>query len=355
MSIPLARPVQHLERAVLAHAVRAVLPYGDRTAVEIAKERWPEDRQTLALLTKGTTSPALRGTSGWASQLSPDLVSDFVASLAPVSAAARLISAGMPINLAGKDTVKVPRRQSGAKPVTPVQWVAEGAPIPVKQYVLDAVTLGPACKLASISALSREAVVHASGLATVSTLLREDVSASLDAWMFSTQAGTAGTSPPGLLQGVSPLTASTATDHTEAMLVDLEKLAGVISDAGGSGVVFIAATRQAIAARLRLRNLDQFSIFPCASLAAGTVVCVEPSAFVSYISPDPVIDVGLETALHFEDTSPQPIAAGTGPTVASPVRSLFQQDLVAIKVLLEISYAMRAANMVSYLTGAAWG
>jgi hypothetical protein len=28
---------------------------------------------------------------------------------------------------------------------------------------------------------------------------------------------------------------------------------------------------------------------------------------------------------------------------------------VAIKVLLEISYVMRAAGMVSFLTGAAWG
>jgi hypothetical protein len=139
------------------------------------------------------------------------------------------------------------------------------------------------------------------------------------------------------------------------MLVDLEKLAGAIGDNGGANVVFIAATRQAFAARLRLRTLDQFTIWPCASLAAGTVICVCPDAFVSYISPDPIIDVGIETALHFEDTAPAQLATGTGPTVATPIRSLYQQDLVAIKVILEISYTMRANAMVSFLTGATWG
>jgi hypothetical protein len=139
------------------------------------------------------------------------------------------------------------------------------------------------------------------------------------------------------------------------MLVDLEKLAGKIADAGGSSVIYIAATRQERAARLRLWNADDVVIFPCAALAAGTVIAVEPSAFVSYISPEPVIDVGTETALHFEDTSPAQLATGTGPTVATPIKSLFQQDLVAIRVLLEISYTMRAANMVSFLTAASWG
>jgi hypothetical protein len=185
--------------------------------------------------------------------------------------------------------------------------------------------------------------------------LREDVAASLDAWVFSTQAGTPGTSPPGLLQGVTPVTASTATDKTEAMLIDLERLAGVIADSGGANVVFIAATRQALAARARLFNLDQFTIWPSAALAAGTVVCVCPDAFVSHVSPEPLIDVSTETALHFESASPAALASGTGPSVATPISSLYQQDLVAIRVELELAYVMRAAGMVSFLTGATWG
>ena len=120
-------------------------------------------------------------------------------------------------------------------------------------------------------------------------------------------------------------------------------------------LVFIAATRQALAARLRLYNPGEFQVWPCSSLAAGTIVAVEPSAFVSYISPEPIIDVSRETSLHFDDTSPLPLASGTGPLIASPIRSIYQSDLVAVKVLLEISYVMRAAGMVSFMTGATWG
>ena len=70
---------------------------------------------------------------------------------------------------------------------------------------------------------------------TVSTLLREDVAASLDASMFSDTA--AGTQPAGILNGVTPITAATAasTNPLEPMLTDLQNLAGEITDAGGSG------------------------------------------------------------------------------------------------------------------------
>jgi hypothetical protein len=346
-----------LERAVYAYALRAAATGSSdaRGVAEVVKERFPGDQATLSLVQRASTNPASRNTSGWAQQMAPDLVSDFVGALTPLSAAARLMSAGMRVDLAGKNTTKVPRRQNGAKPVTSIAWIAENAPIPVKQFVLDSVTLGPAYQLPIIAALSREAVIHSSGQQTVSTLLREDTAATLDSWMFSTQAGTVGTSPAGLLQGVTPVVASTAIDKTEAMLVDLEKLAGVIGDAGGTNVIYIAATRQERAARLRLWNADDVVIFPCASLAAGTVIAIEPNAFVSYVNPEPIIDVGTETALHFEDTSPAQLATGTGPTVATPIRSLFQQDLVAIKVVLEISYVMRATGMVSFMTSAAWG
>jgi hypothetical protein len=348
-----SRPAaQSLERVILAYALKTMSPGSEESLADIARDRWPDDTTTVRLLTRGATSPASR-TGGWASAVAPNLVSDFVASLSPISAAARLMGAGMSIDLSGMNSINVPRRQNGAKPATSVPWIAEGAPIPVKQYTLNAATLGPAYKLASISALTREAVVHSSGQQTISTLLREDVSASLDAWVFSTQAGTVGTSPPGLLAGLSPLTATTGGGD-DAMLTDLERLAGVIADSGGSNVVFIAASRQAFAARLRLLS-DQFVIWPSAFLASGTVIAVEPSAFVSYVSPEPDIDVAIDAALTFEDTSPQPIAQGTGPTVATPVYSIYQQDLVAIRVLLEVSYTMRANGMVSYLTGATWG
>jgi hypothetical protein len=55
-------------------------------------------------------------------------------------------------------------------------------------------------------------------------------------------------------------------------------------------------------------------------LAAGTVIAIEPLAFISGFSAEPRIDASIEAIVHFEDTSPRQI--GTPPNVvAAPVLS----------------------------------
>ena len=85
------------------------------------------------------------------------------------------------------------------------------------------------------------------------------------------------------------------------MLEDLEKLAGAVLDAGGISVVYIASPKQAAATGLRL--LTDQTVWPCPALAAGTVVAVEPSAFVSAFGVEPRISASIETAIHFETKS----------------------------------------------------
>jgi hypothetical protein len=67
----------------------------------------------------------------------------------------------------------------------------------VKNYPFDAIIVGPPNKLEMSVVLSREMVEHPNGA------FREDIGASLDA------STVAGTSPSGLLNGVTPLTAAT--------------------------------------------------------------------------------------------------------------------------------------------------
>ena len=114
--------------------------------------------------------------------------------------------------------------------------------------------------------------------------------------MFSATSGA--NQPNGLLLGVSPLTASAATNKTDAMIEDFEKLAGSVLNAGGVSVVYIASPKQAAAAQLRL--LTDATIWSCPALAPGSVVCVEPSAFVSIFGPEPRVSASIETAVHFE-------------------------------------------------------
>jgi hypothetical protein len=347
------RPGQYLERACYAETLAALQPFGTgKPPADIARDLWHDDANTPKLLTRGAVNPAMNSSAGWAGATLLDATADFVGSLAPQSAAARLMNAGMNVSFAGRKSVKIPRRQGGSKGVTTISWVSEGNPIPVKNYTLDTVTLGPLTKLASIIVLTREMVDFTSGQQTVSTLLREDFAASLDAIIFSDTAAVAGKSPGGLFVGVSPLGA-TAGGGDSAMLSDLENIAGVIGDNAGSSIAFIAAPRQAEAMQLRLRRADAITIWPCASLASGTVIAVEPRAFAFGIGAEPRIEASIEAVLHMESATPLAIVSGT--TTASPVIGAFQQDLVCLKCVLDVAFCMRASGMVAWVKNASWG
>ena len=76
-------------------------------------------------------------------------------------------------------------------------------------------------------------------------LLREDLAGSLDASLFSNTAGSA-IRPPGLLSGVSPLTATTG-GGASALQGDIAKVGGAVAAATGSAnIAFIASPAYAL-------------------------------------------------------------------------------------------------------------
>jgi hypothetical protein len=70
----------------------------------------------------------------WAADIARIAAADFLASLVPISAAAKLIAAGLQVSLAGVNTLRIPRREGLANPA--VACVIESAPHPIAQYVL---------------------------------------------------------------------------------------------------------------------------------------------------------------------------------------------------------------------------
>jgi hypothetical protein len=119
-------------------------------------------------------------------------------------------------------------------------------------------------QLAQYSASAAEAVIQAA-METAAT-------AALEAAVFSTTAGSA-LRPPGILNGVTPITAAAASADDLAMVTDLGALAGAIADAGGgANILWFANPRQATVVRLRAPTFD---VVPTAALPARTVVAVE--------------------------------------------------------------------------------
>lgn len=56
-----------------------------------------------------------------------------------------------------------------------------------------------------------------------------------------------------------------------------------------------------------------------------------------------------------EDSAPAQIAvAGTPNVVAAPVRSMFQTDSLALRMILDMNWTMRRAGMVAFVTSVGW-
>lgn len=285
----------------------------------------PESPQTGAGITlylaKASTSPATTTTTGWAAELAASAVGEFVNSLVPQSAAAQLIEMGQKASLDGRYTVAYPRRLG--LPGT-VPFVLQGGAIPVVQRDLTAIVLGPATKLAIISAFTQELAERSAVESAVTTILREDAASSLDATIFSNVAASA-SRPAGILNGITPLTA-TAGGTATAMATDIRALiSAVVAAGGGSQIVFFANPVRAAAMALIGNAPFPYKVIPTRALAADALVALDPGAFTSGFGAEPRVDISGDAVLHFDDTTPLAIGTvDTTNTVAAPSRSLFQ-------------------------------
>ena len=180
---------------------------------------------------------------------------------------------------------------------------------------------------------------------------------SVDAAVFSTRAADA-THPGGLLAGVSALTATTpGASDLEAAATDVAALAAEIASAGidPTDMVLVAAWPQAV--KLKLLSGPNFNnaILGTNALADGTIVGIAPAGIaVGDPGTPPEVEVSKEAAVHFEDTSPQPISiAGSPNVVSAPVRSAFQQNLLVVRVRARCAWASLPGS-VQFMTGVGW-
>jgi hypothetical protein len=322
---------------------------------EMAASLWPHDKQAIAV-TRAATSPATIGTVAWAGALSPTTTADFVSSLVGMSAGAKLIDAGMRIDLTNKYAVLLPHRSANL-PDSNTQWIAEGGPIPVRQYALATSILGPVHKLATSVVASRELLKGPGGEDVLATLMREDVAVSLDASLFSNAAATA-IRPAGLMAGITALTATPSTGGLEAALRgDIAKLAAVVTATGSANVAFVVSPAGAV----RLASYPTITgpnlqVWPSLAVADGTIIAIAVDAFVSGFGSVPRISTSDAAVIHMEDTAPLQIATGAqgSGVLATPARSLWQTDSIAVRCILDCSWALRSTAAVAWITGATW-
>lgn len=343
------RPSDHLFRAVLANVFAFIERRSD--VEKIAATLWPDDTATPVLV-KAAVSPATMTTSGWASQLVRTAVSDFILNLGAASAGSALLKRGVSLSFAGAGGIFVPSVGSAA---TAAAFVQEGAPIPVEQFTLSGITLSPR-KFASLGIFTRETFQYSTP--NIEAILRaaftESFAASLDSALLDAVAGDA-IRPAGLRNGISATSASALTIDTEAMQDDLGTLIAIVQAVAGAGpIIIVAAPKQAAAIKMRLPNFP-YEVLPSSGLAAGVVVAIAANALASAIDPAPRIETGDQSAVHLEDASPLAIGTTGSPnTVAAPVKSLWQADLLSIRIIMEVSWGLRSATGLAWTQTVVW-
>lgn len=333
-----------LTRSVLAVAHGQLNP--DVTTETFVRRRWGEGAiGGIGTLVRAASAPAMTTTVGWAKELAP-ITNAFLANLVPFSAGADLLGRGLQLTFDGAATVNIPNL------TTPLaDFVAQGAPIPVVAGTSSVQASLVPSKFGCIVVLTSEMLASSNAEALTRQALLDSMGPSLDRRLFDTAAAVADLRPAGLLNGKTPLTPAAAADKGLDMITDLAALAEAVApSAGNGGIVFIAAPRQAVAIAIGSPKFS-YGLLVSTTLAAGTVIAVAVNALVSALGAAPQIDLTRSATLH-TDTSPLPIASGG--TMPSPVTATFQTDRVGVRLRWPISWALRNANAIAFMSACTW-
>ena len=344
-----------------------------RPTTEIINERYSGDDQTRAMfdvITKASTVPATTTLAGWAAELAAGVAQlDFIDQLMPQSVYPGLSSRGVRFTFGRNGTVSIPGR--AATPTVGGSFVAQGAPIPVRQAGFTAITLTPK-KMGVITTATREIVQHSTPAieAILRTAMQEDTAVAIDSVLLSATAATA-TTPAGIRAGVAAQTPTAITGGAFAALVgDLKNLIGVLTAANSlrspvwimnpAEVLSIGLTQNAggdfpFAAEVNGGSLRGYPILQSTSVTPKTVILIDAADYASATGDEPQFDVSDQAVLHMEDTTPLPIGTTGSPnTVAAPTRSLWQTDSIGIRLLLDINWGLRRTGTVAWVAGVVW-
>ncbi|MGY5792097.1 phage major capsid family protein len=311
-------------------------------------------RDPVGWLRKAVTNPAMTSVPDWAGTLSnPGVYPGLLATLAPTSVYAALKARGISVNLTGTSGLRFAARAAPGS--IPNVFIGEGQPIPVRQLsFLQGATLSPH-KAASISLFTGELAKAStpSAEAIIGQALAEDIGISVDTALLGNAAGTA-TQPPGLLFGVTPLTPSAATDPAQAASADMAALAAAINPAAAA-LTFVMNSIQAANAAMLVAGFGAVDVIASDTVPAKTVIALDTADFVSSVDDGEVRVENDATVISRDDPAPVSTgASGTDAASGSPHQSLWQLDLLAIRIVEDISWAMRRAGRVSVVANTKW-
>lgn len=352
-------PRDLLVRAASVHLLSYLMRLPYETVLE---QRYPEHKQTQEFVRAAVTA-ATTTVAGWAAELVQTATIDFMTNLDPNAVLPRLAAAGTQLEFGpGRGAIKIPSR--APTPSITGSFVAEGSPIPVRKLGLTTITLTPH-KVGVISTFTREIMRYSQPQieGIVRDAIIDDTSITLDTLLLDATAEST-TRPAGIIFGISAKTASLLGGY-KAILADLTLLSAPFFTANaGRRMVLIMNPAQGMALSMApgpdgtfgwsSQFTSRFMVLESTTVPAGNLYMLDAADFVS-VTSSPEFEVSDQVTLHMEDTAPLPISStGTPNVVAAPVISTFQEAKIALRMLMDTTWAMRRTGMVQYMTGVNW-
>jgi hypothetical protein len=328
--------VRSLVRACACAAIGAL----DRTApTRVAAREWSDDRTAEWL----TRAPVAITDTESAPPLVRTVLADFIATLAPTSAAARLFREGLQLNFDRAGEIAVPTIFGNSAYAS---FVAEGKPIPVHSGHVEPLTFVTPKKLAAQIVLTSEMVRSSNIEALMTDALVRSTGLALDAALFDDVAESA-ERPAGIRYGVAALFASTAPDPVAALMSDIETLSRAVAPVTATYPVLIMSPTRALTAELRSQHgLRPLTVFGSAPLR-GTMIMIAltPDNLVSVFGDRPSIIARREAAMAMTST----------PVEGDPsTQSMWQTDCVGLTVRLPVTWGVRSNSGVAWLVATNW-
>jgi len=355
--------VKPADLIVRAAVCRLLSHISGRPVESILEERYPGHEATAAV-TRTAIAVATTTTSGWASQLVETAMAEFLALLPPTSVYPVLRSMGVGLTFGpNSGAIKIPF--SSSTTALAGGFVLEGDPIPVGRLTLDSITLTPH-KFGIIVPMTKEVMRYTNPAleAIVRSELLARTAIKLDSLLIDSTASSA-TRPAGLLNGVSAGSAYGGGDY-QAFLADMKTLLSPFDTANaGRSLALLMNPAQARGVRMMAgpnasgfgwanQFLADFRVISSTSITAGTVIAVDAADFVTGTGDAPMFETSDQATIHMEDTPTALSAVASPNTVAAPIRSMFQTNSVALKMTMDVTWAMRRSGMVQYISSVTW-
>jgi HK97 family phage major capsid protein len=350
------RPVTGMDLLVRAAVVKTRAYALQKDPIRILEDSYG-DHEATQVFVRAAIAGATTTTAGWAAELVQQANVDFLESLRPIGVFPRLAAQGTQLSFGpGAGSFKIPSRAT--TPSISGAFVAEGGAIPVRRLGLTSIPLVPH-KMGVISVFTREIARYSNP--QIEGLLRSEIMAdtalTIDSLLLDAVAGST-TRPAGLINGVTVITASVLGGY-KAILADIQALAAPYDTANaGRNLVLMMNPREARALAMSpgpdgtfgwtTAFMGEFTVIVSTTITAGKLVMVDAADLVS-VNGTPEFEVSEHTVLHMEDTTP-----GTDISTATPSQSMFQTASLALRMLLDITWAMRRTGMVQFITGASW-